>query len=137
MCNYCALSVKLDFQDIELLVSIFPFLVDACKDLVSCKCISLQIHFSAARSGGQRRSFGLLGDSHPLSAPCLWHWGGEEEEEEEEAVGQRGPCAQRWALPPAPSPGAAAERGAEEEPVLFTHQMLGEKEFFQECEMSL
>lgn len=52
-------------------------------------------------------------------------------------VGQRGPCAQRWALPPPPSPGAAAERGAEQEPVLFTHQMLGEKEFFQECEMSL
>lgn len=81
MCNYCALSVELDFQDIELLVSIFPFLVDACKDLVSCKCISLQIHFSAAWSGGQRRSSGLLGDSHPLSAPCLWRWGGEEEEE--------------------------------------------------------
>lgn len=52
-------------------------------------------------------------------------------------MGQRGPCAQRWALPPPPSPGAAAERGAEQEPVLFTHQMLGEKEFFQECEMSL
>jgi len=42
MCDYCALSVKLDFQDIELLVSIFPFLADACKDLVSCKCVSRQ-----------------------------------------------------------------------------------------------
>lgn len=108
MCDYCALSVKLDFQDTELLVSIFPFLVDACKDLVSCKCISLQMHFSAVLgAGGQRRSSGLLGDPHPLSVPWLWRWGGWRRLE-----GQRDPCAQRWALPPAGSPGAAAERGA-------------------------
>lgn len=37
------------FQDIEPLVSIFPFLVDACKDLVFCKCIS-----QLGRAGGSR-----------------------------------------------------------------------------------
>lgn len=37
------------FQDIELLVSIFPFLVDACKDLLFCKYISQQ-----CRAGGSR-----------------------------------------------------------------------------------
>lgn len=105
MCDYCALSVKRDFQDTELLVSIFPFLVDACKDLVSCKCISLQmrcweLEASAAPPGCLEI---------PILCLCLgvgvqggWR----------RLEAQQGPCTQRWALPPARSPGATAERGA-------------------------
>lgn len=59
----------------EPLVSIFPFLADGCKALVSCKCVSLQMHFSAGPgAGGQCRSCGLPGDLCPLSAPVLRRW---------------------------------------------------------------
>lgn len=51
------------FQDTELLVSIFPFLVDACKDLLFCKYVSQQ-----CRAGGSR---GQCCSSGCLEIPIL------------------------------------------------------------------
>lgn len=137
MCDYCALSVKRDFQDTELLVSIFPFLVDACKDLVSCKCISLQmrcweLEASAAPPGCLEI---------PILCLCLGVGvrGGWRRLEEAGGSARSLYPALGSATSSVPgSHGRARCRGrAEEEPVLFPHPVLGEKELFQKREMSL
>lgn len=101
------LLLKLDFQDIELLVSIFPFLVDACKDLMSCKCIS--------RQGLEQRPMLFLRVAWRFpSFVCILLL----------LLGWRG-------VSGVPALGSAWGRdGAGEEPVLSTLQILGEKEVF-------
>lgn len=79
------------FQDTELLGSIFPFLVDACKDLVFCKYISQQCRAGGGR--GQCCSSGWL--EIPLLCLCRAF-----------GVGVVGKVGGRWRVSKAPEPSA-------------------------------